>query len=102
MKKNRVSVGTSVLAVAVAMAGILLGLGGCAAATAKPADSVQAAQSVDKARLTGYASATVSGGSSGPVSVALVGKCALLTAVRRLLPATARATKQTTPPDCVS
>jgi hypothetical protein len=30
------------------------------------------------------------------------GKCALLTAVRRLLPASAKATKQLTPPDCVS
>jgi hypothetical protein len=173
-KKNRVGVGTSALAVAVAMAGVFLGLAGCASATAKPAPptqtarSVAAGQPVDKARLTGYASATVSGGSSGPVSVALHGasvarldqlinglqkwtggscmeniqlyqvdftqvagskrgfevagdqcanlvyitsggktvtrvdgKCALLTDVRRLLPATAKATKQLTPPDCV-
>jgi hypothetical protein len=127
------------------------------------------AHQTDKARLTGYASATVSGGASGPISVALPGasvarldqlveglqkwtgasceeniqlyridftqvagakrsfqvagdqcanlvyitsdgttvtrvdgKCALLTAVRRLLPATAKATRQLTPPDCVS
>jgi hypothetical protein len=171
MKKNR----ASVPAVAAAMAGILLGLGGCAVATAKPADpapaakSVAAVRSADKARLTGYASATVMGGPSGPISVALQGasvarldqlvqglqkwtgascmeniqlyrvdftqvagarrgfqvagdqcanlvyitsdgktvtrvdgKCALLTAVRRLLPATAKATRQLTPPDCVS
>jgi hypothetical protein len=123
---------------------------------------------VDKARLTGYASATVSGGASGPISVALHGtsvarldqlvnrlqkwtgasceeniqlyqlgftrlagakrgfdvagyecanlvgittngttvtkvdgNCALLAAVRRLLPATAKATKKLTPPSCV-
>jgi hypothetical protein len=177
MKKNRVSANTSVLSVAaaVAIAVVLLGLAGCATATAKPADpaqtakSVDAVQSADKARLTGYASASVSGGASGPVSVVLPGasaarlnqlikglqkwtgascmeniqlyqldftrvagakrgfevagyecanlvnitadgktvtrvdgKCALLTAVRRLLPATAKATKQLTPPDCVS
>ena len=190
MKKNRVSARTSAVAaaVAVAMAGIPLGLAGCATAkpaTAKPATanpatanpatlaqaarSVAAVQSADKARLTGYASASVSGGASGPISVALHGatvarldqlvnglqkwtgascmeniqlyaidfthlagakrslrvagdecanlvsitsdgktvtrvdgKCALLTAVRRLLPATAKATRQLTPPDCVS
>jgi hypothetical protein len=175
MKKSRVSAGTSVPAVAVALAGVFLGLAGCSAAAAKSADpaptakSVAAVRSVDKARLTGYSSASVSGGSSGPVSVALHGasvarldqlvnglqkwtgascveniqlyqvdftyvagvkrgfqvagdqcanlvyitsdgktvtrvdgKCALLTAVRRLLPATAKATKQLTPPDCVS
>jgi hypothetical protein len=174
VKKNRVSAGTSVLATAVAIAAIVLGLGGCAAATAKPADparaakSVDAAQSVDKARLTGYASSPLDAGPSGPVSVVLQGasaarldqlinglqkstgvscvenaqlyqidfthvaggkrafdvagyqcanlvnitsdgktvtrvdgKCALLTAVRRLLPATATATAQLTPPDCV-
>jgi hypothetical protein len=174
MKKNRASAGSGVLAVAVVMAGILLGLGGCAAATAKPVDPasvvkpVVAVRSADRARLTGYASATVVGGGSGPVSVALPGasvarldqlvqglqkwtgancmeniqlyridftqvagakrsfqvageqcanlvyitsggktvirvdgKCALLTAVRRLLPATAKATKRLTPPDCV-
>jgi len=175
MKNNRASAGPRALAVAVAVAGMLLGLGGCAAATAKPTDPasvvkrVAAVRSADKARLTGYASATVSGGPSGPISVALSGasaarldqlvqglqkwtgascmeniqlyhvdftqvegakrsfqvagdqcanlvyitsdgktvtrvdgKCALLTAVRRLLPATAKATRQLTPPDCVS
>jgi hypothetical protein len=174
MKKNRASARTSALAAAVAMAGILLGLQGCAAATAKPAapaqpaKSVAAVRSAEKARLTGYASATVSGGASGPISVALQGasvgrldqlvnglqkwtgascmeniqlyqvdftqvagakrgfdvtgyecanlvditsdgktvtkvdgNCALLTAVRRLLPATAAATRQLTPPNCV-
>jgi hypothetical protein len=174
MKKNRVSAGTSALAVTVVMAVVFLGLAGCAAATAKPAvpaqtaKSVAAVQSVDRARLTGYASASVSGGPSGPVSVVLHGasvarldqlinglqkwtgvncmeniqlyqvdfiqvagakrgfevagdqcanlvyitsggktvirvdgKCALLADVRRLLPATAKATKQLTPPDCV-
>lgn len=179
MKKNRVSASTSVLAVVLAMAGAVLGLSGCAAATAKPvqpapatrsvavARSVAAAQSADKARLTGYAAATVAGGASGPVSVVLHGasvarldqlvkglpkytgdgcmeniqlyqidftqlagakrdfdvtgyqcvnlvditdggktvaladgKCALLSAVRRLLPATAKATKTLTPPRC--
>jgi hypothetical protein len=172
VKKNRVSAGTSALAVAIAA--IVLGLAGCAAATAKPADpaqaakSVDAAQSVDKAWLTGYASSPLDAGPSGPVSVVLQGasaarldqlvnglqkstgvsceenaqlyqidfthvaggkrafdvagyqcanlvnitsdgktvtrvdgKCALLTAVRRLLPATATATAQLTPPDCV-
>jgi hypothetical protein len=169
MKKKRVSAGTSVLAVAVAIAGVFLGLDGCAAATAKPADPAPAAKSVDTARLTGYASSPLDAGPSGPVSVVLHGssaahldqlinglqkstgascvenaqlyqidftdvagatrgfvlagyqcanlvditsdgktvtwvdgKCALLTAVRRLLPATAAATKQLTPPDCVS
>jgi hypothetical protein len=173
MTKNRVRVRTS--AVAVAMAGVFLGLAGCAAATAQPAEpaqtgrSVAAALSADKARLTGYSSGSASGASSGPVSVVLHGasvarldqlvnglqkwtgtncmeniqlyqvdftdvagtkrglqvagyqcanlvyitsdgktvtrvdgKCALLADVRRLLPATAKATKQLTPPDCVS
>jgi hypothetical protein len=73
MNKNRVTASTGVLAVAVGMAGVLLGLAGCAAATAKPADPAQTAKSVDavrsadKARLTGYASASVSGGASGPI-----------------------------------
>jgi hypothetical protein len=175
MTKNRVSAGTSVLAVAVAIAAVFLGIAGCASATANPADpaptakSVPALQSADKGRLTGYASATVSGGASGPISVALHGasvarldqlvnglqkwtgasceenirlyqldftqvagakhgfdvagyecanlvgittngktvtkvdgNCALLTAVRRLLPATAVASKQNTPPSCVN
>lgn len=181
LNKNRGSAGTSALAVAVALAGILLGLGGCATATAKPADPAQAAKSadaaksldasksVDQARLTGFASATVAMGSSHPVSVMLHGasaarldqlinglqkwtgascmenirvyqldfthvagakqgfevagyecanlvditsggktvtrvdgKCALLNAVRRLLPATAKVTRQQTPPDCAS
>jgi F0F1-type ATP synthase membrane subunit c/vacuolar-type H+-ATPase subunit K len=179
MKKNRVSAGTSVLAVAVTMAAVSLGVGGCAAATAKPAtanptsqpremSSAVVAQPLDKARLTGYASASLSGGASGPISLSLQGAivarldqlvsglqkwtgascmeniqlyqldftriagakrdfqvagyecanlvsitsdgktvtkvdggCALLTAVRRLLPATAKATKQLTPPNCV-
>jgi hypothetical protein len=174
-KKNRASASSRAVAVAVALAGIFLGLAGCTAATAKPADpaptakSVDAMQSADKARLTGYASASLSGGSSRPISVALHGasvarldqlinglqkwtgtscmeniqlyqvnftyvagakrdfqvagdqcanlvyitsdgktvtrvdgKCALLTAVRRLLPASAKVTKQLTPPDCVS
>lgn len=175
MTKNRVSAGTSVLALTVATAAVSLGVAGCASATAKIAGPAQTAKSVvalrsaDKARLTGYAAATVSGGPTGPISVALHGasvarldqlvnglqkwtgasceeniqlyqldftqiagakrslkvagdecanlvyittngttvtkvdgNCALLTAVRRLLPATAKATRQLTPPSCVS
>ena len=175
MKKKRVSAGIRALAAAIGITALALGLGGCAAASAtKTADlpreqpSVVGAHSADKARLTGYASATVSGGASGPISVALPGtsaarldqlvnglqkwtgasceeniqlyqldftqiagakrdlevagdqcanlvyvtshgktvtkvdgNCALLTAVRRLLPATAAATRQLTPPNCV-
>ena len=174
LKKNRVSAVTGALAVAVAVGAVCLGVEGCTAGTAKPAGpgqavpSVDAARSADKARLTGYASATVSGGGSGPISVVLRGasaarldqlinglqkwtgvscmeniqlyqldftqiagakrglevagdqcanlvyitsngrtvtkvdgNCALLTAVRRLLPATAASTKQLTPPNCV-
>jgi hypothetical protein len=174
MNKNPASAGSGVLAVTVAIAALFLGLAGCASATAKVTDPVRAAkpvaaQSGDKARLTGYAAATVSGGPTGPISVALPsasaarldqlvnglqkwtgasceeniqlyridftqiagakhrlevagdqcvnlvyitsngktvikvdGNCALLTAVRRLLPATAKAAKQLTPPNCVS
>ena len=178
-KKNRLSATVRALAVAVALAAVFPGLAGCAAAakpaTAKPAaqarevPSAGAPQSADKARLTGYAAASVSGGASGPISVALQGatvarldhlvsglqkwtgasceeniqlyqldfthiagtkrdfqvagyecanlvfissdgktvtkvdgSCALLTAVRRLLPATAKATRQLTPPSCHS
>jgi hypothetical protein len=181
MKTNRVGAGTSAVAVAV----ILLGLQACSttnpvtvlpAQSAQPvatksadANPVNMAHQTDKARLTGYALASVSGGSSGPITVALKGasvarldqlvsrlqkwtgascveniqlyqldftqvagakrsfevageqcanlvyitsdgktvtkvdgKCALLTAVRRLLPATAKATRQLTPPNCDS
>jgi hypothetical protein len=190
MTKNRAIASAVAMAVPVAVA--LLGLQGCSttnpmttlpaqstpsAPSAKPADAKSAdAKSVttahpaqaDKARLTGYASASVSGGPSGPITVALHGAsvarldqlvsrlqkwtgatcvenitlyqldftpvagakrgftvagqecanlvyitaggktvtkvdgaCALLTAVRRLLPATAKATRQLTPPNCV-
>lgn len=76
MKNNRAGAGTSVLVGTVAIAAVFLGVAGCASATANPADpaqtakSVAALQSADKGRLTGYASATVSGGASGPISVA--------------------------------
>jgi hypothetical protein len=171
--KNRVGAVTSALSVPVVVAGVLLGVAGCAAATAKPPDLAQAAQSVDEARVTGYASTNVTepsgAGPTGAVSVVLHGasaahidqlinglqkytgsgcmesvqlyqidfnhvgggkqgfdvagydcealvsitsdgktvtltdvNCALLSAVRHLLPATAIATQRTTPPPCVS
>ena len=40
--------------------------------------------------------------SNGRTVTKVDGNCALLTAVRQLLPATAAATKQLTPPNCVS
>jgi len=52
--------------------------------------------------VTGYQCVNLVDITSGGRTVALAdGKCALLSAVRRLLPATAKATKTLTPPNCV-
>jgi hypothetical protein len=76
-KKNRVSAATSALVLAVSVAGVCLGLEGCTAAAANPKDRGQAAQSVDEARVTGYASSNgLTGVLSGPVSIALHGASA--------------------------
>lgn len=76
MKKNRVSAGTSVLAVAVAMTAVSLGLGGCTGATDNPTDPVSVTRPVDEARVTGYTASPLTGRPSGPVSVALRGESA--------------------------
>ena len=53
--------------------------------------------------VAGYECANLVDITSGGKTVTRVdGKCALLNAVRRLLPATAKVTKQLTPPDCAS
>jgi hypothetical protein len=88
MKNNRVTAWSSVLAVAVALAGTPLGLAGCTAAAANPSSPASSGspsspsspsssglrgQSVTelKARLTGYAFSSPAGRRSGPVSVTL-------------------------------
>jgi hypothetical protein len=72
VKKNRASGVTGAL-VAVAVAGVFLGLEGCSAAAAKPSNLRQAAVPVDEARVTGYVSSPLTGRPSGPVSVVLRG-----------------------------
>jgi hypothetical protein len=70
-KKNRVNTVASALTVAVTLAGVGLGIEGCAAAAADPGNPGQVGQSVTglEARVTGYASSPLTSKPSGPVSV---------------------------------
>ena len=73
MTRNRVTARSSALAVAVAMAGTMLGLAGCTAAAANPGNPGQLGESVTglEAQVTGYTSSSLTEGPSGPVSVVL-------------------------------
>jgi hypothetical protein len=76
VKKKQVIAVSGAIVIAVAVAGVLLGIKGNSAGTAKSGDGAQAAQFVDKAEVTGYASSPLTGRPSGPVSVLLHGASA--------------------------
>jgi hypothetical protein len=76
VKKNRVIAVSVAIVVVIAVVGVLLGIKGNPAGTAKSRDGAQAAQSVDKAEVTGYTSSPLTSRPSGPVSVLLHGASA--------------------------